>query len=219
MAAKKKGKRPTMAEKRRKRAEERRRAKSRPPTKAERAEWEASQARLAHARKENSRLRAELKARKRNPRRPPGKWWEACLSSVAAQHHAKDPAAVCGAVWWRKPAAERARIVRELERGSARERRKAIAIARAERNRHARGRREARRPNKGARAKASKGRKENPPKRRLYALAYIEQKPGDSKPEIYEHKFSKPRPVLTFKGGGIQSRGGRFFTRGGWIHD
>lgn len=76
----------------------------------------------------------------RNPRRPPKRWFDRCLASVEAHRHAADPAAVCGAAWWRMPARQRAAIVHRWERGSARQRRVAIAVAKAERNRvdHAR---------------------------------------------------------------------------------
>lgn len=70
-----------------------------------------------------------------NPRRPPKRWFDRCLASVTAQGYADDPAAVCGAQWWRMPARERAAIVRRWERGSKRERRLAVAVAKAERNR------------------------------------------------------------------------------------
>jgi hypothetical protein len=71
----------------------------------------------------------------RNPRRPPKRWFDRCLASVQAHRYAADPAAVCGAAWWRMPAHQRAAIVRRWERGSARQRRVAIAVAKAERNR------------------------------------------------------------------------------------
>lgn len=191
-----------------KRAAERRRAKTRPPTLKEKNEFLSG---------EVKRLRAELEQRKTNPRRPPRAWWNRCLASVSAQRHARDPAAVCGASWWGKTSDERRRVVERLERGSALDKRKAIALARAERNRHVRGSRRANSP-KGRRGKASSGRRDNP-RRELFALAYKEQKPGDDRPYIYEHKFSKPRPTLAFRGGGIQAKGGRWFTSRGWIHD
>jgi len=79
--------------------------------------------------------------KKMNPRRPPRQWWRACLSSVEAQKHARDPAAVCGAQWWRMPPSERAAIVRKWERGGPKQRRLAVAVAKAERNRAMRGHR------------------------------------------------------------------------------
>lgn len=74
-------------------------------------------------------------AKRKNPRRPPKRWWDHCLAGVNAQRHARDPAAVCGATWWKMPASERARIVHRWERGSPRQRRVAVAVAKAERNR------------------------------------------------------------------------------------
>lgn len=173
----------------------------------------------AELRAKVSRLQAELreskraKKKKRNPRRPPSRWWQDCLSSVAAQHHAKDPAAVCGATWWRLPPARRAAIVRRLEHGSPRDRRRAVALARAERNRHDRSRRKARKPKRAKRSK----RKRNPP---AYAVAYIEQKPGDARPHVYEHVFAKPRPELRIKGRDVTivRKNSRYTTRDGWIY-
>jgi hypothetical protein len=89
--------------------------------------------------KAESLLEKKRAHKKLNPRRPPGRWWDRCLASVTAQRHARDPAAVCGAAWWRMPAHERAAIVRKWEHGSARQRRVAVAVAKAERNRAMRG--------------------------------------------------------------------------------
>lgn len=86
---------------------------------------------------------------KRNPRRrsrrPPRRWFDRCLATVTAQRYARDPAAVCGAAWWNMPASQREATVRRWERGSPRERRLAVAVAKAERNRTHRRKKKTRR--------------------------------------------------------------------------
>jgi len=44
------------------------------------------------------------------PRRPTKKWFDACVAGVSSKGSAYEPNAVCGAVWWRKPMAERRAI-------------------------------------------------------------------------------------------------------------
>jgi hypothetical protein len=41
------------------------------------------------------------------PNRPPKDWFDRCVEDVAVSGHAASPAAVCGATWARKTAAER----------------------------------------------------------------------------------------------------------------
>lgn len=166
---------------------------------------------LRRERQRTRALRAELKAKKRrNPSRPPARWFDQCLASVSARHYARDPAAVCGAAWWRLPVARRRSIVRRLERGSPRDRRFAVGIAKAEQRRHDKAR----------------GKHEGPPRRRrnpggsvpLVALAYEEQKEGDRKPHVYEHVFEGRRPRVVMRGGKLALVGGSQFTKEGWIH-
>lgn len=193
------------------------------------------------------RLRARLAAktkRAKNPRRPPHAWWQSCLSSVEAQRYARDPAAVCGASWWKLPAKRRAAIVRRYEHGSPRERRRAVALAKAERNRSGRPKhnprvmsraesraRVAELRRQGYRVKLVRigsetvvlrsrvprdgTRRRNP--RELVSLVYLEQKPGDCEPFEYEHEFEGDRPRLQMRGRSLQIRGGTYTTRGGWI--
>lgn len=95
---------------------------------------------VQHLRYRVRELGTKKKKKRKNPRRPPGVWWEHCLASVEATRYARDPAAVCGAAWWRLPLTRRQAIVRKLERGSHRDRRAAVAIAKAERRHAHRGR-------------------------------------------------------------------------------
>jgi hypothetical protein len=157
------------------------------------------------------RLRRELAAaknKKRNPKRPPHAWWTRCLSSVEAQRYARDPAAVCSAAWWKLPAKRRAAILSRYERGTPRERRKAVALAKAERNRVSYG---------GPVRRAVGGsRRPNPP-RELVSLVYLEQKPGDGEAYEYEHEFSGRRPRLSMRGHKLRIEGGTYTTKDGWI--
>jgi hypothetical protein len=169
---------------------------------------------LTRARARARELHAKLKAKKKNPRRPPARWWEACLASVSARRYARDPAAVCGATWWSKPAAERARIVRRLERGTARDRRFAVGIAKAEQRRHHTPR-AAGKPSKGRSVRKKKNPAGTVP---LYALSYVEQKEGDRKAHVYEHVFEGKRPRVRMRGGRLELVGGSQYTKDGWIH-
>lgn len=178
----------------------------------------AQEKKIARLRSRVRTLEAKVKAR-RNPRRPPRAWWQACLSSVSAQHHAHDPAAVCGASWWRMPPKERAAIVRQMERAGPKQRRRAIAIAKAERNRAARGARKA--SGKKKKKKPREPRRKNPLVE-LHSVTYVEQKEGDRKPHLYEHEFDRPRPRLRKTDGRplkIVRGASRTNVRGGWIHD
>jgi len=168
--------------------------------KAKRSRAEPALARLKH---QVAHLRYKLreKAQRKNPRRPPRRWFDRCLASVEARHYARDPAAVCGAAWWRTPTKKRAAIVRRLERGTRRERRAAVAIAKAEHRRHER----------------QHPRKPNPP-RKLVQLVYRERKPGDDREYDYEHDFDGELPDLRMRGGAIQIDGGSYRTKKGWIH-
>lgn len=180
--------------------------------------------------KQIHRLRSKVRtleeklAKRRNPRRPPREWWNRCLASVSAQRHAKDPAAVCGASWWAMPSSRRARIVRELEHGSPRDRRRAVAIAKAERNRHARHGRQASKPAKTDKRKGERPRANRRPNPLvpIHSVTYIEQKPGDRKPHLYEHEFEGRRPRLRKTDGKplkiVRGNSG-YSVRDGWIHD
>lgn len=146
---------------------------------------------------------------KRNPKRPPKRWFDACLASVEARKYARDPAAVCAAAWWRRPLEQRMRIVRAMERGTRRDRRTAVAIAKAEQ----------RRADKGApKPKGGRERRTNP--RELVSLVYLEQKPGDREPYEYEHEFEGDLPELGMRGGNLQIKraGSQYRTKKGWIH-
>lgn len=177
---------------------------------------------------------------RKNPRRPPKRWFEHCLASVAGQRHARDPAAICGAVWWRKPPTERARIVRQLERGTPRQRRAAVAIAKAERNRADRrppprmgnppmtddaALREYERTHWGERGRSriSQAQAPNPHHGtatklgRLVSLVYLTRKGGDAEPTEYEHEFEGCRPELVYNDGGLMIAGGSYRIREGGI--
>lgn len=53
------------------------------------------------------------------PGRPPRAWMAACVAEVTASGTARDPVAVCGAVWARKTPAQKAAAVRTYEGGGA----------------------------------------------------------------------------------------------------
>jgi hypothetical protein len=173
-----------------------------------------------------------------NPKRPPRRWFDRCLRSVTARKYARDPAAVCAAAWWRRPPAERERIVRRLERGSARERRTAVAIARAEARRadgpprkrnpgmsDAEARAEYERTHWGDRGRdrVQSGRAANPAHGTatqmgaLYSVTYETRKGGDSEAVLYEHEFSRSRPKLAYNAGGLLIVGGDYTVKKGGI--
>src|SRR5215831_96536 len=74
--------------------------------------------------------------RKCRARATPRRWYDRYLASPAGRAHAHDPPASGNAAYWRVPVKARAAHVAGLFRGSPRQRRLAIAIARAE-QRHA----------------------------------------------------------------------------------
>jgi hypothetical protein len=173
-----------------------------------------------------------------NPRRPPKRWFDRCLRSVAAKKYARDPAAVCAAAWWRRPPAERDRIVRRLERGSPRERRTAVAIAKAEARRadgpprkgnpgmtDAEARAEYARTHWGEKGhgRVRRGRAADPRRGtatqlgKLVAVVYRTQKKGDGRPVDYEHAFEGRRPRLLYNEGGLFIEGGDYVVKTGGI--
>lgn len=192
----------------------------------------------SRSRSASKRRAEESRRRKKNPRRPPHAWWSRCLSSVEAQRYARDPAAVCGAAWWRMPRSKREAIVRRLERSKKRrERRAAVAIAKAERNRATRAARR-RNPQTDAEARAAyerthwgeRGRGKvsqldaaNPRHGtatklgRLVSLVYLTKKKGDRELTEYEHEFEGPLPTLAFHEGGLVIAGGRYRVKTGGI--
>jgi hypothetical protein len=179
----------------------------------------------------NAKLTEKLAARK-NPRRPPKRWFDRCLASVSARKYARDPAAVCSAAWWKQKPAKRAAIVRRLERGTPRQRRFAVGIAKAEQKR-ADG--PPRKKNPGGMCDASalaeyerthwgkKGRdavhatRAADPRHgtavalgKLVAVVYRTEKAGDDEPTDYEHEFEGPLPTLAYNPGGLIVAGGGY---------
>lgn len=193
---------------------------------------------LERSRAESRRLRAKLSKRKKNPRRPPKRWFDRCLASVTAQKYARDPAAVCSAAWWKMPTKKREAIVRRYERGSPRQRRVAVAIAKAERN-HADGpprrrnpamsdaeaAREYTRTHWGEKGRQRIVRKGAADPRfgtatklgKLVAVVYRTRKGGDDGPTDYEHEFEGKLPDLLYNDGGLVVAGGQYVIREGGI--
>lgn len=210
----------------------------------ERRKVKALETQIANMRKRSrstaKRRAEETKRRRSNPRRPPHAWWARCLSSVEASRYARDPAAVCGAAWWRMPRAKREAIVRRLERSRKRRDRKiAYAIARAERNRAQRAPRR-RNPQERTdavaladyerthwgergRGKVSQLRAANPRHGtstnlgRLVSVVYLTKKKGDRELTEYEHEFEGPLPTLAYNDGGLIVAGGRYRVKTGGI--
>jgi hypothetical protein len=57
--------------------------------------------------------------KKKNPSRPPRKWWDRCVSRVAASGGAVSPAAVCGDLWYHELSQkERTALARKGEGGA-----------------------------------------------------------------------------------------------------
>lgn len=182
---------------------------------------------------------------RRNPRRPPKRWFDRCLRSVAAKKYARDPAAVCAAAWWRRPPAERERIVRRLERGSHRERRTAVAIAKAEKSRadgprrrnpgmtDAEARAEYERTHWGDRGRdrVRRGRAADPTRGtatelgELVSVVYRTHKKERvhgawgrrDKRVDWEHEFERSRPRLAYNEGGLLVVGGDYRIKAGGI--
>lgn len=210
-------------------------------------QWEALEARTDDVIAELERRQAmpnPKKGKKRARRarrtsaRPPKRWFDRCLRSVAAKRYARDPAAVCGAAWWRRPPAEREAIVRRLERGNRTERRTAVGIAKAEQQRA--DRRPPRRGNPGMNERQAIaeyerthwGEKGQQRIRRgsaadprhgtatelgeLVQVVYRTKKRGDGLSE-YEHFFEGPRPRLAYNAGGLLVVGGDYTVKKGGI--
>jgi|SRR5215831_2424118 len=186
--------------------------------------------RAAKAPKRAATRRAKPKAAA--ARATPRRWYDRYLASPAGRAHAHDPPASGNAAYWRVPVKARAAHVARLFRGSPRQRRLAIAIARAE-QRHAEGP-PRRRQNPGfsdAQAKrayelthwgrrghgavgaagaANPGHGTAVTLGRLVAVTYETRKGSDRQPVHYEHEFEGRRPVLAFHDGGLLIVGGDY---------
>lgn len=193
---------------------------------------------LERSRAESRRLRKKIKERKRNPRRPPKRWFDRCLASVTAHRYARDPAAVCSAAWWKMPPSKRAAIVRRYERGTPRQRRVAVAIAKAERNRaegpprrrnpamtDAEASAEYERTHWGERGRQRIVRKGAADPSygtatklgKLVEVTYRTRKGGDDGPTDYVHAFEGKLPDLVYTDGGLVIAGGQYVIREGGI--
>jgi hypothetical protein len=193
--------------------------------------------RAKRARAKKTPKKAPPKKRARARARAPRRWWDRCLSSVAAKKYARDPAAVCSAAWWRRPPQERERIVRRLERGSTHERRTAVALAKAEAKRAGPPRKsnpgmsdagaiaEYQRTHWGekGRQRVTRSRAADPNRGtatelgRLVAVVYRTKKRGDGRKVDYEHEFSSRLPRLLYNEGGLVIAGGDYTVKKGGI--
>jgi hypothetical protein len=222
---------------------ERRQAMANPKTKTKKGKRRDRSKAKRHIRPAKTRRAVATKARRKVPRprrsgRPREPWFSRCLRSVAAKKYARDPAAVCAAAWWKRSPAEREKIVRRLERGTPRERRAAVAIAKAEAH-HAYP--PPRRCNPGmsdaaavaeyerthwgerGRGRVRRGRAADPTRGtatqlgQLVAVTYRTKKKGDGRAVDYEHEFEGRLPRLLYNEGGLFIAGGDYVVKTGGI--
>jgi hypothetical protein len=189
----------------------------------------------------NKTLSKKLAAKKKNPNRPPRRWFDRCLASVSARKYARDPAAVCNAAWWKQPVKKRAAIVRRYERGTPRQRRFAVAIAKAEQSRadgpprkrnpgmsDAEALREYTRTHWGEKGAQRVGttRAANPlhgtatKLGKIVSVVYLTEKGGEGGPAEYEHEFGEggtALPTLAYNDGGLIIAGGGYRIKEGGI--
>lgn len=213
------------------------RKKNRPPPKTDKQKLRDVREKLAGCTKEYRRHVLATRAQA-NPRRPPRRWFDRCLASVTARKYARDPAAVCSAAWWRMSPAQRERTVRKLERGSPRQRRAAVAIARAEQQRadgpprrrnggmtDAQAMVEYERTHWGERGRRRVSRAGAPDPRhgtatklgQLVQVVYLTRKGGDAEPTEYVHDFEGRKPELVYNEGGLMIAGGDYVIAEGGI--
>jgi hypothetical protein len=140
------------------------------------------------------------------------------------------------AAYWRLAPAARLAFVRKLRRGSARSRRAAVLLAKAEcakggPPRHNPGMSDAAakdeysRTHWGLRGKGrvSRGRAPDPSHGtltkmgRLVSVVYETKKRGDRGPTEYEHEFEGTRPTLAYNDGGLVVVGGTYRVKAGGI--
>ena len=140
--------------------------------------------------------------------------------------------------YWRIPRAARAANLHKLRRGTPRQRRAAVAIARAERVRaegpprkhngrmtDAGALAEYERTHWGERGRASVRRAGAPDPRHgtatklgeLVSVVYLTKKGGDRELTEYEHAFEKRRPELVYNDGGLMIAGGDYVIAEGGI--
>ena len=175
----------------------------------------------------------------RNPRRKKveGRWFDRVLASPLGKKHARDSMrATPNADWYRQAPAVRHRQVKKLARGTPRQKRAAIAIAKAEQARAEGPRRnpgmsdraasaEYERTHWGERGRGGIVRRGAPDSRhgtatklgKLVCVVYETKKGGDDGPTEYVHDFEGKRPDLVYNDGGLMIAGGSYVVAEGGI--
>jgi hypothetical protein len=194
----------------------------------ERAATRRLRAELAKARAKPKKNAPRKKTRKKT-RSVPREWWRACLATAEARRHPRDVAS-CNGAWWKLAPAQREAVCRRLGRSKHhRERRAAVAIARAEARRaNPSSDDDARRAyelthwgERGTRrlrtARAADPRSTATELGKLVSVVYLTKKGGDKSATEYEHEFEGPLPTLAFHRGGLLVAGGNYKVREGGI--
>lgn len=220
MAAKKKGKKP-------------KRAAKKAPKRAKKKTPKRAAARRRPAAKKSTRRPAARPTKKNRPhRRAIGRWWEPCLASPGAG--GVRMTASPNAAYWRMPARTRMRVVMRLHRSHrASDRRKAVALARAE-QKHADAPPRRSNPSAGmsdgqamaeyerthwGRTGTQRVRVASAANPRfgtatvlgdLVSVTYRTKKGEDRELVDYEHAFEGPRPKLAYNDGGLVIAGGKY---------
>jgi hypothetical protein len=193
--------------------------------------------RAAPKRKAATRRPTPKRARRRA--RAEGRWFDRVLASALGRRHARDRMrADLNAGWYRQSPATRAGHVRSLARGTPKEKRAAVAIAKAE-HAHADGPRRKKNPGmseadaaaeyerthwgergrgRTSSAKAADPRHGTAAKLgELVAVVYRTKKGGDNGLTDYEHAFEGRRPTLVYNNGGLMIAGGDYVIKEGGI--
>jgi hypothetical protein len=188
-------------------------------------------------RKAAKKRAAPKRARRRA--RAEGRWFDRVLASALGRKHARDRMrADLNAGWYRQSPATRAGHVRSLARGTPKEKRAAVAIAKAEQA-HADGPRRKKNPGmseadakaeyerthwgergrgRSSSAKAADPRHGTAAKLgELVAVVYRTKKGGDDGLTDYEHAFEGRRPTLVYNNGGLMIAGGDYVIKEGGI--
>jgi hypothetical protein len=195
--------------------------------------------RKAPARKPTTITVRTNKGKKKHARAPNRRWFDRVLASPLGRKHAHDKMrASLSPAWCRMPTSRREREVRKLERGTPRQRRAAVAIAKAEQARadgpprvrnprmtDDQARAEYERTHWGERGKQRIVRRGAADPRygtatklgKLVAVVYETKKGGDAGLTEYVHDFEGRRPDLVYNDGGLLIAGGDYVIREGGI--
>lgn len=195
----------------------------------------------AQPRKKTTTVTVRPNPKKPKKKRPAKDELGPLARSIVARHGKRHPGdrATPNAAYWRQPRAARAANLRKLVRGSPRQKRAAVAIAKCE---VSEGRGPPRQSNPAGmsdagalaeyerthwgergRARVSEARAANPAHGtatklgKLVKVIYLTTKKGDDAPTEYDHDFEGQLPELVYNDGGLMIAGGSYRIKAGGI--